>query len=63
MAALNMPDWPQMSNLGGWQCEGARLYAISSIPHSVLLDPNGIIIARGLRGEDLNAKLAELLGE
>jgi len=63
MAALNMPDWPQMSNLGGWQCEGARLYAISSIPHSVLIDPNGIIIARSLRGEDLNVKLAELLGE
>ena len=63
MNALNMPDWPQMSNLRGWQCDGARLYAVSGIPHSVLIDPNGIIIAKDLRGEDLNVKLTELLGE
>jgi len=63
MAALNMPEWPQMSNLRGWQCDGARLYAVSGIPHSVLIDPNGIIIAKDLRGEDLNVKLTELLGE
>ncbi|MCL2413954.1 MAG: AhpC/TSA family protein [Bacteroidales bacterium] len=63
MNALNMPDWPQMSDLRFWESEGARLYAISSIPHSVLIDPNGIIIARGLRGDDLDKKLEELLGK
>jgi len=59
--ALNLPGWPQMSDLKEWKSEGARLYAINGIPHSVLIDPNGIIIARGLRGEELDKKLAELL--
>jgi len=63
MAELNMPDWPQMSNLQGWNCEGRELYGILGIPHSVLIDPNGIIIARSLWGEYLNQKLEELLGE
>jgi len=63
MKALNMPNWPQMSDLEGWNSIGRRLYAVASIPHSVLIDPNGIIIARNLRGEDLNRKLEELLGK
>ncbi len=53
--------WPQMSDLKGWKCEGAELYGISSIPATVLLDPNGKIIARNLRGENLGKKLAEYL--
>jgi len=61
MKALNLPDWPQMSDLKGWQSEGQLQYVTSGIPHSVLIDPNGIIIARGLRGQDLDDKLAELL--
>ena len=61
MKALNMPDWPQMSDLRGWQSEGAQLYAITGIPHSVLICPEGIIIARSLRGDALDEKLAELL--
>jgi thiol-disulfide isomerase/thioredoxin len=59
--ALNLPNWPNMSDIKGWESEGAKLYAINGIPHSVLIDPDGIIIARGLRGEDLDNKLAELL--
>jgi thiol-disulfide isomerase/thioredoxin len=59
--ALNLPNWPQMSDLKGWDSEGAKLYAVNGIPHSVLIDPDGIIIARGLRGDDLDKKLAELL--
>ncbi|MCL2417029.1 MAG: DUF4369 domain-containing protein [Bacteroidales bacterium] len=63
MNALNMPNWPQMSDLKFWESEGARLYAVNSIPHSVLIDPNGIIIARNLRGDDLDNKLEQLLGK
>jgi hypothetical protein len=37
------------------------LYAINSIPSNILLDPNGVIIAKNLRGEDLTNKLEELL--
>jgi len=63
MARLNMPDWPQMSDLKGWDSEGTRLYAISFVPSSVLIDPNGIIIAKNLGDEELNKKLEELLGQ
>jgi len=62
MDALNMPDWPQMSDLRGMQSEARTLYQITGVPHSVLIDPNGIIIARSLRGDDLNNKLEKLLG-
>jgi peroxiredoxin len=53
--------WPQVSDLQFWNNEVSRLYSISSIPSSLLLDPNGIIIGKNLRGEELHAKLAELL--
>ena len=53
--------WPQMSDLRYWDCEGAALYAVSSIPHTVLIDKDGTILARGLHGEELQAKLAEVL--
>lgn len=57
---LNM-TWPQMSDLKLWESEVVGLYAIQSIPHTVLLDKEGKIIAKNLRGEELDAKLAELL--
>ncbi|MDR1003667.1 MAG: AhpC/TSA family protein [Prevotellaceae bacterium] len=53
--------WPQMSDLKYWNSEGAALYAVSSIPHLMLIDGNGNIIARGLSGEEVEAKLATLL--
>ncbi|MCL2417239.1 MAG: DUF4369 domain-containing protein [Bacteroidales bacterium] len=62
MEALNMPDWPQMSDIRMWQSDGARLYAVPHVPYSVLINPDGIIIARSLRGDDLNDKLEERLG-
>ena len=57
---LRMP-WPQMSDLRGWDCEGAQLYNVRSIPSNVLIDQQGNIIAKDLRGEDLLNKMAELL--
>lgn len=53
--------WPQMSDLKGWQSELSAPYAVRSIPHTILLDQEGKIIAKDLRGEALAAKLAELL--
>jgi peroxiredoxin len=53
--------WPHVSDLKGWSNEVARLYRISAIPRNFLIDPNGKIIAKDLRGEELNAKLAELI--
>ncbi len=57
---LNM-TWPQLSDIKFWQCEGAALYGVNSIPHTVLVDKDGTIIAKNLRGETLDAKLAEIL--
>lgn len=53
--------WPQMSDLKYWNNEGAKLYAVSSIPHTVLIDGEGTIIARGLHGDELQEKLAEVI--
>lgn len=60
IADLNI-TWPQMSDLKYWECEGAQLYAVSSIPHTMLVDGEGTIVARGLHGEELLQKIAELM--
>lgn len=52
--------WSQVSDLQGWQSEAGRLYAVNSIPHTVLLDPEGVIIAKNLRGDALHNKLNEI---
>jgi len=53
--------WPQMSDLKQWDSAVREIYNFNSIPHTVLLDPKGIIIAKNLRGEQLLEKLQELL--
>lgn len=53
--------WPQVSDLKGWESAAAQLYQVDAIPQTVLLDKEGKIIAKGLRGEELEAKLASLL--
>ncbi|HEY0272741.1 MAG TPA: TlpA disulfide reductase family protein [Chitinophaga sp.] len=60
IAQDKMP-WMQVSDLKGWRNEVAAQYGIQAIPCSFLIDPNGIILAKGLRGEALPAKLATLL--
>lgn len=52
--------WPQISDLKGWECEGAALYGVRAIPATVLIK-DGIIVARDVRGEELGAKVEELL--
>lgn len=53
--------WPQVSDLQGWKSSAAKLYGIDAIPSNFLVDPTGKIIARNLRGEELNKKLSEIL--
>jgi len=55
--------WPQVSDLKGWKNTAALLYTVNMIPQNFLIDPNGKIIARGLFGEDLEKKLAEIFGK
>jgi thiol-disulfide isomerase/thioredoxin len=54
-------EWKQLSDLKFWESEGAALYGVNSIPHTVLVDKDGTILAKNLHGEELNTKLAELI--
>jgi peroxiredoxin len=55
--------WIHVSDLQFWQSEGAQTYNVQGIPHTVLLDKEGKIMAVGLRGETLKKKLVEIFGE
>jgi len=55
--------WTHVSDLQYWSSAAAKQYAVNSIPASFLLDENGVIIARNLRGEDLKNKVKEVLGQ
>ncbi|SMO57825.1 TlpA disulfide reductase family protein [Solitalea koreensis] len=54
-------EWTQLSDLQGWKNAVAALYGIRAIPQNYLIDKDGKIIAKNLRGEELDKKLAELL--
>ncbi len=54
--------WTHVSDLKGWSNEVAKMYGIQSIPANFLIDPNGKIVAKGLREQALQDKLQELLG-
>lgn len=56
-------SWHHVSDLNGWANAAGKLYGINSIPHTVLLDPDGTIVARNLSSEELEKKLAKLLGK
>lgn len=53
--------WPQVSDLKYWDCEAAKLYNVQGIPFTVLLDKDGKILAKNLRGEELEAALEKAL--
>ena len=53
--------WPQVSDLKYWECEAARAYNVQGIPFAVLIDKNGKIIDKNLRGEDLEKAIEKAL--
>ena len=54
--------WPDhVSDLKYWKSEGAAAYGVTSIPYTVLVDKKGRIVAKKLRGEELENKVKELL--
>jgi peroxiredoxin len=55
--------WTHVSDLKYWDNAVAKQYGIRAIPQNILLDPQGKIIAKNLRGEDLDAKLTEVFGK
>ena len=58
--ATDKLTWAHVSDLGGWQTKVAQQYNVSAVPHTVLVDANGVIIAKNLRGKDLEEKVAEI---
>jgi thiol-disulfide isomerase/thioredoxin len=54
-------SWPQLSDCDFWNSQGAKLYAVQSIPQTVLINPEGNIIERGLNVNALKEKLTELI--
>ncbi|HWV74851.1 MAG TPA: TlpA disulfide reductase family protein [Pseudosphingobacterium sp.] len=50
-------EWAQVSDLAFWDTEAAALYGVRFIPSNLLIDPNGVIVARNIKGEELNAAL------
>ncbi|MEQ8241853.1 TlpA disulfide reductase family protein [Fulvivirga sp.] len=55
--------WTQVSDLKYWNSEAAKTYNIKAIPFALLLDPDGVIIGKNLRGRELERKLEEIFGE
>ena len=55
----DMP-WNHLSDLKYWQSLASDVYSVNSIPDNLLIDPEGTVVARCLRGEALEAKLAEI---
>ncbi len=54
-------EWTQVSDLQFWNNEVAKQYGIRAIPQNLLLDPEGKIIAKNIRGEELENKVAEVI--
>ena len=53
--------WTQVSDLKYWDNDVAKLYGVRAIPQNFLIGPDGKILAKNIRGEELGKKLAELL--
>jgi peroxiredoxin len=53
--------WTQVSNLKGWEDPIAKQYKVESIPATFILNQSGNVVAQDLRGDELRAKIIELL--
>jgi thiol-disulfide isomerase/thioredoxin len=56
----NLP-WVQVSNLNFWNDPIARRYSIRAIPQSYLLNKDGLVMGKNLRGQDLEARISAIL--
>ena len=62
IADQKMP-WTHLSDLKGWRTVASSVYDVNSIPDNLLIDPQGKIVARGLRAQALQDKLKQIFGE
>jgi len=56
-------SWLHVSDLNGWNNVVAKMFNIRSVPDNILIDRDGKVLARGLRGENLEKKLAEVFSD
>jgi thiol-disulfide isomerase/thioredoxin len=64
MAAIHKDKltWTHVSDLKFWENAAAKIYRVQGIPFNLLVDPQGKIIAKNLRGAELDNKLCQVLG-
>ncbi|WP_431294420.1 peroxiredoxin family protein [Pedobacter sp. P26] len=53
--------WTQLSDLASWKSEASKLFGVTAIPSNFLIDPNGKIVARNLRGQELDKTLEKFI--
>ena len=58
---LTHKNWVHVSTLKGWNSEGAQLFSVKGIPFTALIDPEGNVVAFGLRGEEMVKKLKSIV--
>lgn len=54
--------WPHVSDLKFWNSAAAQLYNVQSIPYTVMIDPEGKVIATKLRSRALEQKMEDIFG-
>lgn len=59
--ADNKMTWINVAAMNDEEQKATKAYAIQSIPSNFLIGPDGTIVAKNLRGDDVKAKLAELI--
>jgi hypothetical protein len=56
-------NWIHISTLKGWNSEGIKLFSVKGIPFTALIDPEGNVVAFGLRGEEMVKRLKAIVDE
>lgn len=54
--------WTHISDLAFWNSKSVEIFKFQGIPYNILIDPQGLVIAEGLRGSDLMNRLQQVLG-
>ena len=56
-------NWVHISTLKGWNSEGIKLFSVKGVPFTALIDPEGNVVAFGLRGEEMVKRLKAIVDE
>ena len=59
---MNLEGWIHASDLKGWQSPEAQMFGVEAVPRTVLINPEGKVVAFDLRGEEMVRKVKQLIG-